>query len=304
MAKLDHVGLLTDELDVATATYRAIGCELVGGVDNVRYLRAGTDVLIELMGPPYPKESEAWVQGHGASIERVAFAVDDVSATPAGATRLWSPRDFAVDGVTLATTAGYQTPDGLTVDLVLLTEHAPARPASDSTLRLHHVCHLTGDLNASTRYWEEAFGLSVVYDFTKANAGFVMLADSDWSPHHNFLLEIIGGEHDSIDGPVWEARGACYDHLCFTTDDVVGTWQKAVDRGVFPLAEPQFYPEYESTIAWLYDADGNHIELMDPIPDEMVADALSNGCSSQWVDDWKRDVAVIPYPGHKPEIRL
>ncbi|MGZ0219416.1 MAG: hypothetical protein ACKVIY_10425, partial [Acidimicrobiales bacterium] len=62
-----------------------------------------------------------------------------------------------------------------------------------------------------------------------------------------------------------------------------------------------YYPEYDSTIAWLYDADGTHVELMSPVPDEMMETALTTGvCSNHWVDDWQRSPAVLPRSGNKP----
>ena len=85
----------------------------------------------------------------------------------------------------------------------------------------------------------------------------------------------------------------CFDHVCFTTGDVAGTWNRAVEHGVEPLSEPTFYPEYDSTIAWLYDADGTHIELMSELPPEILADAHATGlCSNHWVDDWQRSPSV------------
>lgn len=132
--------------------------------------------------------------------------------------------------------------------------------------------------------------------------GFVMLSD----PHfdaigHEFCLEIIGGEHDSIDGPVMERRGPCYDHLCFTADDVAGVWQRAVDLGVEPLSEPAHYPEYGTTIAWLYDADGTHIELMSTLDPELMTSAHRLGrCENHWTDDWQRSPAVLEHRGDQP----
>lgn len=132
--------------------------------------------------------------------------------------------------------------------------------------------------------------------------GFVMLSDPHFdSAGHEFCLEIIGGEHDSIDGPVMERRGPCYDHLCFTADDVAGVWQRAVNLGVEPLSEPAHYPEYDTTIAWLYDADGTHIELMSTLDPELMASAhrLSR-CENHWTDDWQRSPTVLERRGNRP----
>ncbi len=114
-------------------------------------------------------------------------------------------------------------------------------------------------------------------------------------------MEIIGGSHDSIDGPVMARRGPCYDHVCFTTDNVAGVWQRAVSRGVEPLSEPAYYPEYGTTIAWLYDADGTHIELMSTLDPEMMTTAHRRGrCESMWTEGWQRSPVVIGRRGDLP----
>ena len=54
----------------------------------------------------------------------------------------------------------------------------------------------------------------------------------------------------------------------------------------------------DSTIAWLYDADGTHIELMSPVPADLMVDAHRRGrCANGWVDDWQRYPAVLPRKG-------
>ena len=316
--RFDHVGLLTENVDHSLAVYRALGCRVMErsyrrGEYDVAYFGAGTDVLLEFQGPPLLAEDVEYVDRHGWSIERIALVCADVRAEydaliATGVESAWTPEPFVVDGVTLAIAAGVWSPEGLMIDLVQHVNVAVPRPERDGRdgLSLHHVCCLSPDLDATTRFWTSRFGLTKVYDFTKDNAGFVMLADAHWEPDgHDFFLEIIGGTHDSIDGPVWESRGPCYDHVCFTTADVEGTWQRAVDQGVQPLSEPRRYPEYDATIGWLYDADGNHIELMTPIAPDLVRDVLDTGlCSNHWVDDWQRNPPVFPRPEAGPTILM
>ncbi len=317
--RFDHVGLLTADLDHALATYRAIGCETMEvsrrrGSHQVAYAGAGTDVLLEWQAPPLLPESEEYVDRQGWSIERVAFVCDDVATAyetliASGVESAWAPEPFIVDGVTMAIAAGVWSPEGLMVDLVQHVNVAVPRPTRGERgdLALHHVCCLTPDLAAAERFWTQHFGLTKVYDFTAplpdgGTKGFVMLGDSDFdSEAHEFSLEVIGGEHDSIDGPVYERRGPCFDHLCFSTADVEGTWRRAVELGVEPLSEPAFYPEYDVTIAWLYDNDGTHIELMSDLPPDVLGEPARTGmCSNHWVDDWQRNPTVLPRTGGRP----
>lgn len=314
--RFDHVGFITPDTDVALATYRALGADVMErtyrrGVHDLAYANAGTDVLLEFQAPPLLAESEAYVARQGFSIERVAFVCDDAHAAydtlvAAGVESAWAPEPFVVNGEAMAIAAGVWSPDGLMIDIVEHLEVRVPRAArrARGDLALHHVSCLTADLAAAERFWTAHLGLTKLYDFTAPlddsgdgrTRGFVMLGDPFFDADgHEFTLEVIGGEHDSIDGPVFDRRGPCFDHVCFTTDDVEGTWRRAVDHGVEPLSEPMFYPEYDSTIGWLYDADGTHVELMSTLPPEVLAEAhLGGSCSNHWVDDWQRRPAVTP----------
>ncbi len=311
--RFDHVGFLAPDVDYSSGVYRALGCELTErayrrGSHDVAYCGAGTDVLLEFQGPPLLAESEEYLTHQPWSIERVALACQDVEEAyarlmAAGVASAWAPEPFIIDGVTLAVAAGVWSPEGLMIDLVEHRDVAVPRPARGrrGDLALHHVCCVTSDLARAEAFWVEHFGLVKTYDFTAplpdgGKQGFVILSDPFFdAAGHEFSLEIIGGAFDTIDGPVFERRGSCYDHICFTTEDVDGIWQRAVERGVEPLSKPAYYPEYGSTIAWLYDADGTHIELMSPVPAGLMADAhRRGGCDNHWVDDWKRNPEVLP----------
>jgi len=312
--RFDHVGFLTEDMDYALAAYRALGCEPMErnqrkGVHDLAYMAAGTDVILEYQAPPLLAESEEYVEKQGYSIERIALVCDDVETAyadliAAGVESAWEPDPFVVDGVPMAIAAGVWSPEGVMIDIVTHKNvHVPRPTRTDrGELSLHHACYLTPDLAKAEEFWTTHFGLKKSYDFTApmdggGTKGFIMLTDPFFdAENHEFSLEIIGGEFDSIDGPVFEKRGPCFDHVCFTTSDVPGTWQNAVDHGVEPLSEPAYYEEYDTTIAWLYDADGTHIELMSTLPADIMLDAHHGTCSNHWVDDWQRNPAIIPRP--------
>lgn len=317
--RFDHVGLLTPDTDHALTTYKALGCEVLErkyrkGQFDLAFAGAGTDVVLEFQGPPLLPESEEYIARQGWSVERIAFECDDVRTAYAelishGVASAWEPTPFEFDGSVLAIAAGVWSPDGLMIDLVQHENVAFPRPQrlDRGDLALHHACCLTPDLAAAERFWTTHFGLTKVLDFTApleggGTKGFVMLGDEAFdSGGHDFNLEIIGGEFDTIDGPTFAQRGACYDHVCFTTADVEGVWNRAVDRGVEPLSKPAYYPEYDTTIAWLYDADGTHVELMSTLPPDMLTEAHRSGaCVNQWVDDWQRAPVVFARKGNQP----
>ena len=207
------------------------------GAYDVAYSNAGTDVLLEFQAPLLLAESEEYVARQGYSIERIAFVCDDVHTAydePCSRPRVgMKPEPFVVDGVPMAIAAGIWSPEGLMIDIVEhVNVHVPCAPRGDrSDPALHHACCLTPDLVAAEAFWTTHFGLTKTYDFTApmeggGRKGFVMLSDPFFDADgHEFSLEIIG-EFDTIDGPVFERRGACFDHVCFTTADVSGTWQR------------------------------------------------------------------------------
>jgi catechol 2,3-dioxygenase-like lactoylglutathione lyase family enzyme len=315
--RFDHVGFITDDMDHAVATYRALGCKTMernhrDGAHDLAYLAANTDVLLEYQAPPLLAESEEYVAKQGYSIERIALVCDDVEAAyqeliDAGVESAWAPEPFVVDGIALAIAAGVWSPEGVMIDIVTHKNvHVPRPNRGDrGDLALHHACYLTPDLAKAEAFWTTHFGLKKSFDFTApleggGTKGFIMLTDPFFDAgNHEFSLEIIGGEFDSIDGPAYERRGPHFDHVCFTTADVEETWRRAVDRGLEPLSEPAFYAEYDTTIAWLYDNDGTHIELMSTLPADIMLEAHHGVCSNHWVDDWQRSPQVLPRTGGK-----
>ena len=137
--RFDHVGFLTPEMDIALATYRALGVEVMErnyrrGVHDLAYASAGTDVLLEFQAPPLLAESEEYVARQGYSIERVAFVCHDAQVAydeliAAGIESAWEPEPFVVNGEPMAIAAGVWSPDGLMIDIVEhLNVHVPRTP--------------------------------------------------------------------------------------------------------------------------------------------------------------------------------
>ena len=135
--RFDHVGFITSDMDVALATYRALGVDVMErnyrrGVHDLAYANAGTDVLLEFQAPPLLAESEEYVAKQGYSIERIAFVCDDAyraydELIAAGLESAWKPEPFVVNGEPMAVAAGLWSPEGLMIDVVQhLNVHVPA----------------------------------------------------------------------------------------------------------------------------------------------------------------------------------
>lgn len=178
---------------------------------------------------------------------------------------------------------------------------APLSPRAQSDRNTQHCQSVHHDRYARHGQHDQS-AQPDCHDQSGGTKGFVLLGDAYFdSTTHEFTLEIIGGEHDAIDGPVFERRGPCFDHICFTTSDVAEVWGRAVEVGVEPLSPPTYYPEYDATIGWLYDTDGTHIELMSTLPAEVLETPHMQGrCSNHWVDNWQRNPEVLPRGGSSP----
>jgi methylmalonyl-CoA/ethylmalonyl-CoA epimerase len=287
--RLDHVGVLCRDLEAALQTYQvAFGNRVVerwfrpGECDAVR-VGAGCDVTLQLVGGPFHDYEADYIVRHGYSIHHVGFLAPDVDAAyeelvSRGARSVAQPMNrMGTRQCRLA------DPDGLLFEIS--ASLAPrrrwaagldVRPEPDS-LRVHHVSILTHDLRRSQRFYEAVLGLRTVYEHVQNDGGFVFLADPFYDPvEHDFLLEIIGPpDLEPREAVLLERRGPCYDHLCYVADDVAAAWREAVARGGTRVEEPVH--AYGNWIAWLRDADGNDVEIMGPVPPEIVLEAMRTG---------------------------
>jgi catechol 2,3-dioxygenase-like lactoylglutathione lyase family enzyme len=152
-----------------------------------------------------------------------------------------------------------------------------SKPLAPTEMNLHHISILTPELRRSQKFYHEKLGLKTVYEYTEDDGGFVFLIDPSFDHQkNNFMLEIIGPPHlEEREIEILEKRGACYDHLCYTAEDVEGAWKKAVERGATKMAEP--FEDYGVQIAWVHDQDGNDVEILNQIPAEIIDIVLQGG---------------------------
>jgi catechol 2,3-dioxygenase-like lactoylglutathione lyase family enzyme len=288
--QLNHFGLLCQDFQKSLAVYRdQLGHQIAArwynrGLLDIAFVGAGCDVTVELVGPPHLDYELAEIARHGYSINHVSYLVDDAQAAfeelkAKGVEVAWEPMN-----VMTMRQCGFRDPDGLLFEVysnldpgLPLAGPDLSTPLGPTDVGLHHISILTPDLRRSQKFYEDVLGLKTVYEYVRDDGGFVFLVDPFYEPSgHSFMLEIIGPPHlEPREVEILEARGACYDHLCYVADDVPGAWQAALDRGAEKMAEP--VQEYGMWIAWVRDADGNDLEIMGAIPDEIVQEALRTG---------------------------
>ena len=93
---------------------------------------------------------------------------------------------------------------------------------------------------------------------------------------NSLMLEIIGPpDLEAREEVMLERHGPCYDHFGFVTGDVKQVWRKVLKLGAKAMAAP--VEDYGVEMAWVNDADGNDVEIMSPIPDEIILSVLQGG---------------------------
>jgi catechol 2,3-dioxygenase-like lactoylglutathione lyase family enzyme len=286
--RLNHFGLLCQDLGQSLATYCGqLGNQMTSrwynrGLFDLAFVGNGPDTTMELVGPPFLPYEDAHLAQHGYSINHLSFLVDDAETAfeelrGQGVQVAWEPQD-----VLLLRQCGFRDEDGLLFEVFsYLSPLSLASPEGSelhgaTDLRLHHVSILTPDLRRSQRFYTEKLGVRTIFEYVQDDGGFIFLVDPAFDlAEHRFMLEIIGPPHlEPREARILEARGACYDHLCYVAGDVQAAWQAAVQRGAKKMAEPA--QEYGMWIAWLHDADGNDLEIMNPVPDALVEMALQS----------------------------
>jgi catechol 2,3-dioxygenase-like lactoylglutathione lyase family enzyme len=286
--RLNHFGLLCQRLDRSMATYcHQLGNQVTSrwynrGLFDLAFVGNGSDATIELVGPPFLPYEAAHLAQHGYSINHLSFLVQDAEAAfeelrRQGIQVAWEPQD-----VLLLRQCGFRDEDGLLFEVFSYLSPLPLAVCDLSELhaatdlRLHHVSILTPELRRAQRFYTERLGMRTILEYVEDDGGFIFLVDPAFDlAKHRFMLEIIGPPHlEPRETRILEARGACYDHLCYVADDVQAAWQAAVQRGAEKMAEPA--QEYGTWIAWVRDADGNDLEIMNPIPDALLEVALQS----------------------------
>lgn len=287
--KLNHFGIVCEDLERSLTCYRDyLGNQVTSrwqnrGFFDLVFVGNGGEATIELVGKPYTEYEEQHIHNHGYSINHISFLVEDADAAfeelkSQDVQVAWEP----IDLLSLRQ-CGFFDEDGLLFEVFSYLTPLPlagpdlSKPLSSTDLNLHHISILTPELRRSEKFYQEKLGFKTVYEYTADDGGFIFLTDPSFDHKtNNFMLELIGPPHlVPREVEILDKRGACFDHMCFTAVDVNGAWKQALDRGAESMADP--VEEYGLQIAWVRDADGNDVEIMNPIPEDIINAALEGG---------------------------
>lgn len=118
--------------------------------------------------------------------------------------------------------------------------------------RMHHFGMMTDDLEKEIALYE-AFGFTVFKRFTKTGMSAVMLFKGE-----------AGIEFFKFDNPDGDQESMIKKHSAFVSDDLENDIQKYLEQGyklAIPISEGTVVKRY----AYIEDAVGNYIELLEPL---------------------------------------
>jgi len=253
---------------------------------NIAFLGKGCCETVELVGKPYLDYEQTFIYKHGFGINQVAFQVEDADNAFVELIRkkvkvAWEP--FNMDEILGMRQCAFYDDDGRLFKIYSyprgksMTLPNSKQQGSPTDIRVQHVSILTHDLRRTQDFYTRIFDMKPLFEITEDNGGTVYMVDSTFNLHtNNFMLEIVGPPHlTARQESMLEKHGACYDHLGFTAEDIQGVWKNLVDKGIQPAVSPT--SERGLFMGWLKDPNGIDIEIMAPLPTDILSVALQNG---------------------------
>jgi catechol 2,3-dioxygenase-like lactoylglutathione lyase family enzyme len=291
--KLHHFGIVCEDIEKSLKTYldqleQTLTSRWYNrGQLNIAFLGKGSQATMEIVGKPHLEYEEAHIAKHGYSVNHLSFLVDNAELAfrelkGKGVSVAWEP--FIMDDILGLCQCAFYDEDGMLFE-VFSYPKGKAMSLPDKTtshhpndLRLHHISLLTPDLRRAQRFYTEKLGMRTVFEWLEDDGGFVFLVDPTYDLKENdFMLEIIGPPYlEPREEVLLNKRGACFDHIAFIADDLSGAWQDLLKRGAKKVADP--VSGYSvGYMAWIADPDGIDVEIMSPIPANIVEEALRSG---------------------------
>lgn len=129
--------------------------------------------------------------------------------------------------------------------------------------KLGHVAFRVRDVEASIRWYAEAFGARELYRANRDD-GSVQLVYIELAPDH--LIEFFPGGKNPIETP---ADPLGYAHTCLLVDDLEASLAHLAGIGVHPEAPPRTGRAGQK-LAFVADPDGNRLELMEVPPESPI----------------------------------
>jgi lactoylglutathione lyase len=138
-------------------------------------------------------------------------------------------------------------------------------------MRFHHVGVSVADLDAACDWYTRVLGFTKGYSFEVPAVPPAGLRGC-FMAGAGVQLELLqrggsapgGAQHPDSPDAALLSRG--YGHIAVTTDDLDGLFGHAVTAGAGVVWDIRPSPQPGVRFAWITDADGNLIELMDAVP--------------------------------------
>lgn len=127
-----------------------------------------------------------------------------------------------------------------------------------------HIALNPLNMDKSIAFFENVFGWKKVFELHKENGDPWIVYLKICKGH--FLELFYGGQNDRDYAFDFEKTG--YNHLCVTVGNIRKTLQEIYDKGYINSPEPEIEKSKCKNL-WLYDPDGNGIELQEYTPESV-----------------------------------
>lgn len=131
-----------------------------------------------------------------------------------------------------------------------------------------HIALNPLNMDRSVEYFERVFGWKKAFELHHEN-GEPWIVYLKICPGH-FLELFYGGQNDR--DYAFDFKKTGYNHLCVTVGNIEKTLREIYERGGIDNPEPEIEKSLNKN-RWLYDPDGNKVELMMIDPESPQAKA-------------------------------
>jgi lactoylglutathione lyase len=136
-------------------------------------------------------------------------------------------------------------------------------------MKLHHVALSVADLEAAISWYGVAFGLTPTVRATLPGFRLAML-----EAENGLRVEVFEAERSSrsIDSstPTSVMLHHGFTHLALQVDDLVAVHDRLIAVGARTVWDPRPSPEEGEAMAFIHDPEGNLIELIGPLTDDIA----------------------------------
>ncbi|MEM7799905.1 MAG: VOC family protein [Chloroflexota bacterium] len=286
--RIHHVGLLCGDPAASRRYYQQVlGFKELArfykdGEDeafDLTFLYSGSDLLLELIGPPLSDGENAFIAERGHAPHHIALETPDVDRAfeqlmQAGLKAVWEPDSFE-----FVRHCAILDNNGIIVEILQELDPLPAPAVKDHvSFQFHHASMLVESWQETAAFYKRHFGLFSPFQYIYPHGGaFVYLADKSFDEqNHNVMLELIGKPYQEAREFAFESEfGMGIDHLGVVVADVKTAYTEINQKSSGKTHPP--YADYGTEMCWVQDPDENDIELMRPLPTDKIREAFKSG---------------------------